>query len=158
MLTAISTSIFLYVVSSGALDQWTLTHVSKTSVKGERKPSLSDPAILDVPDRVQLVILSVSSLFPSSVRFNGRLDRVFSSLLYAVISPYCVSLYYRVSLSTHPSWISRIFSTFETTGRKWIELQISDNRSRPSLISRSLSWWCRFSRENENTEEWNRAS
>lgn len=76
---AISTSIFLYAVSSGALDQWTLTHLSKTSV-GERwaQAFVIGSRHSGRPDRVQLVILSVSSLFPPSVRFNGRLDRVLS--------------------------------------------------------------------------------
>lgn len=81
---------------------WSNEHLyrkRRRSVKGERKPSLSDPSDSGHPDRVQLVILSVSSLSPSSVRFNGRLDRVpVISCRYFV--PCCVSLYYRVSLST----------------------------------------------------------
>lgn len=93
---------FYLFITLYRLEQWTLTHLCRKrrrSVKGERKPSLSDPSDSGRPDRVQLVILSVSSLSPSSVRFNGRLDRVpVISCRYFV--PCCVSLYYRVSLST----------------------------------------------------------
>ena len=58
--------------------QRTLTRRLKTSVKSA--PSLSDPSFW-TSDRVQLVILSDSSLFSSSIHINGRSYHVSSMQL-----------------------------------------------------------------------------